>query len=193
MTNNAQQAASPPGLDRRGFLRVSAGGAAAVALASALPAGCGRSYPHAAADGVVLQALSPKEYAVLRAAADALLVDVPVAPAHVAAAIDAEVAAIGEPVRGDMKSLLGLLEHLTFLDGRGRRFTALSRADRLRVLHGWATSRFVLRRGGYQAVRSFVYYFTFIRDETRVLTGFYGPWPERMTLPVTPVDFGEIA
>jgi hypothetical protein len=183
----------PAVLDRRGFLRASAGGAAAVALASALPAGCARSYPQAAADGHVLRALSDKEYAVARAAAEALLVGVPVAPAAVAAAIDDELAAAGEPVRGDMKSAFALLEHLTFLDGQPRRFTALPPARRLRVLRGWARSRFVLRRGAYQAVRGFVYYFAFIRDETRAITRFPGTWPERFTLPVPPVDFGEIA
>lgn len=180
-------------LDRRGFLRSSAGGLAAIAVASALPAGCSRSYPQAATDGRALQALSPKEYAVARAAAEALLVDVPMRPADVAGAIDDELATVGEPVRGDMKSALGLIEHTTLLEGRFRRFTALSPAQRRAVLDGWARSRFVLRRGAFQALRGFVYYFAFIRDESRSLTGFPGPWPERLTIPATPVDFGDVA
>lgn len=183
----------PSELDRRGFLRGSAGGLAAIALASALPAGCVRTYPQAAADGVTLRSLSPKEYAVARAAAEAILVDLPVAPGAVAAAIDAELAAAGEPVRSDMKSVLGLIEHLTFLGGRRLRFTALEPEQRLAYLRGWSRSRFNLRRGAYQALHGFVTYFTYIRDETRPLTGFDGPWPERVRIAATPVDFGEIA
>jgi hypothetical protein len=187
------RASGAPPIDRRGFLRASAGGLAAVAVASTLPAGCSRSYPQAAGDGHELQALSAKEYAVARAAAEALLVGVPMTAADVAQAIDVELATVGEPVRGDMKSALTLIEHTTFLSGRSRRFTALSPERRLGVLNGWARSRFVLRRGAYQAVRGFVYYFAFIRNESRPLTGFPGPWPELIEIPASPVDFGEIA
>ena len=67
----------PPCLDRRGFLRGSVGGVAAVAVASALPAGCARDYPQSVEDGVTLRALTAKEYAVARAAAEALLAGVP--------------------------------------------------------------------------------------------------------------------
>lgn len=178
---------------RRAFLRDSAGGAAAVAVASLLPAGCSAEYPHAAADGTDLNALSAKEYAVARAAAEALLAGVPVEPAEVARAIDVELALVGDPVRADMKSVLGLIEHLTFLGGRFRRFTALDPEARRRDLAGWATSRFALRRGAFQAVRGFVDYFAWSRPATRPLTGFLGPWPERVKVPATPVDFGEIA
>jgi hypothetical protein len=188
----ARPGAGAAAMDRRGFLRASSGGIVAIAVASALPAGCTRTYPQAAADGHTLRALSDKEYAVARAAAETLLVGVPVSAAAVAAAIDIELAAVGEPVRGDMKSAFGLLEHLTLLDGQAARFTALSPERRMRVLNGWARSRIVLRRGAYQAVRGFVYFYAFIDDATRSVTGFNGPWPERMMLPVTPIDFGVV-
>jgi hypothetical protein len=180
-------------LSRRGFLRDSAGGAAAIALASTLPAGCAREYPQAVADGVQLLALTPKEYAVIRAAAEALLVDVPVDTAGIARAVDAELAIVGDPVRTDLKTVLGLIEHLTFLGGRLRRFTALDAEARRANLDGWATSRFALRRGAFQAVRGFVSYFAWTQDATRPLTGFLGPWPERAVIPATPVDFGVVA
>lgn len=182
-----------PGMDRRGFLRSTAGGGVVIALASLLPAGCAADYPQAGRDGVTLKALSDKEYAVARAAAEALLVGVPVEPASVAAAIDAELAAVGEPVKGDMKTVLGLIEHLTFLGGSAHRFTALDPDDRLANLRGWSTSRFGLRRGAYRAVLGFTSYFAWIRPETRVLTRFPGPWPEHVSIPATPVDFGDIA
>lgn len=183
----------PPGVSRRGFLRGLTGGTAAVALAAALPAGCAADYPAARRDEARLQALSPKEYAVARAAAEALLVDVPVSAAAVAAGIDRELALAGEPIRGDMKTVFTLLEHLTPLAGRFRRFTALDPADRLEYLRSWSRSRIGLRRAVYQATKSFVYFFAYADDATRPLTGFPGPWPERVAIPAYPVDFGEIA
>lgn len=184
----------PPDLTRRGFLRASSGGAAAAALASVLPVGCARDYPHATADGVRLTSLSDKEYAVARAAAEALLEGVPVEPSVVAAGIDRELGLVGDPVRADFKSVLGLVEHLTFLGGHGRRFTALTPGQRRANLQSWAHSRFTLRRGAYQALRGFVDYFAYIRPETRALTGFAGSWPEQgVRIPATPVDFGEVA
>jgi hypothetical protein len=184
---------SRPELDRRGFLRNAAGGTAAVALASLLPAGCSADYPQAGADGAKLAALTDKEYAVVRSAAEALLEGVPADPAMIARAIDAELDMAGEPVRGDFKAMLGLIEHLTILQLRRRTFTELTPAARLRYLESWAHSRMALRRGAYQALRSFVVYFAWIRDETRSMTGFAGPWPGRVLVPPTPVDFGEIA
>lgn len=182
----------PPTVDRRGFLRTTAGGTAALAVATLIPSGCATDYPQAEADGAALQTLSPKEYAVARAAAEALLVAVPAAPREVALRMDRELALVGDPVRHDMKTVLSLLEHLTFLEGRLRRFTALDAGARLDCLHGWKRSRFNLRRGAFQAVRSFVYFFAYIDDATRPLTGFPGPWPERIAIPAYPVDFGEI-
>lgn len=181
----------PPGVDRRGFLRTSAGGAVVVALASMIPAGCAADYPEA--EGVALRALSPKEFAVVRGAAEAILGGaVPVDPGLVARRIDRELALVGDPVRGDFKLALGLLEHLTLLGGRFRRFTSLDAESRLAYLHGWRDSRFVLRRAVFQAVKSFVFFFAYADDATRHLTGFEGPWTERYQIPVYPVDFGEV-
>lgn len=185
--------ALPPGISRRGFLRSTAGGGAAIALASVLPAGCSDRYPAADSDGAELEALTAKEYAVARAAAEALLVDVPVEPAVVARRLDRQLAGVGDPVRSDMKTVLGLLEHLTFLDGRVRRFTELAPEQRLHYLRGWGRSRFNLRRAVFQATRGFIYFFTYADDATRPITGFKGAWPERYGFPAYPVDFGEVA
>ena len=182
----------PPGLDRRGFLRTTAGGTVAIALASMIPAGCAANYPQAAVDGAELEGLSEKEYAVVKAAAEALLVGVPVPPERVARRLDIEQARVGDPVLSDMKTVLTVLEHLTLLGGRVRRFTALSPADRLAYLEGWKRIRFTLRRAVFQAVRSAVFFFAYCDDATRSLTGFEGPWPERVAIPAYPVDFGEV-
>jgi hypothetical protein len=182
-----------PELDRRGFLRTASGGTVAIAVASLLPAGCTADYPQAAADGVTLSSLTPKEYAVARAAAEALLTDVPVEPDAIAAAIDAELAAVGEPIASDLRNVFRLLEHLTILGFHRRTFTELRPAERLKYLNGWATSRLGLRRAAFQAVRGFVQYFAYIRPETRSLTGFEGPLPEILDLPtVRTVDYGDV-
>lgn len=173
-------------------MRVSAGGAAAIAFASLLPAGCASEYPQAEQDGTERRSLSEKEYAVARAAAEALLVGVPVSAAVVAARIDQELAWVGDPIRADMKTVLTLMEHATPLGGRMRRFTSLSPEQRLTYLTGWRHSRFQLRRAAYQALKGFVYYMAYIDPATRPLTGFKGPWPERLKIAAYPVDFGEV-
>lgn len=193
MNQESRPGTLPPGMDRRGFLRTTAGGTAAIALASMIPAGCAADYPEASVDGVALEALSEKEYAVVRAAAEAILHDVPVPPERVARRIDREIAAVGDPIRGDLKTVFSLLEHLTFLGGRLRRFTALDPAERLQYLHGWSQSRFNLRRAAFQAVRSCVFFFAYHDDATRSITGFTGPWREHIDIPAYPVDFGEVA
>jgi hypothetical protein len=190
---SSEEALIQSAIDRRGFLRGTAGGAAAIALASWLPTGCAADYPQSTQDGIALQSLTPKEYAIARAAVEALLVGVPVSAKTVAERIDRELALVGDPVRTDFKTLLGLIEHLTLLGGRVRRFTSLTTEERLKYLRGWSHSRFNLRRGGFYGLKGFVYYFAYIDPATRPLTGFEGPWPERMKLPVTPIDFGPIA
>lgn len=180
-------------LGRRSFLKGTAGGAAVIAVASLIPSGCAQSYPQSDNDNADLKAMTPKEYAVARAAAEALLVGVPVSATTVAKRMDQELAWVGEPIRTDMKTVLSLTEHLTPLGGRTRRFTQLTPAERLAYMETWRDSRLQLRRAAFQALKGFVYYFAYIDDATRPLTRFGGSWPERMKLPVKPVDFGEIA
>jgi hypothetical protein len=182
-----------PPVSRRGFLRGVAGGTAAVAVASVLPAGCAPDYAEQREDGGTLRALTPKEYAVARAAAEAMLVGVPVSPDAVAASIDAELAVAGEPMLTDMKTVLSLMEHGPLLSFRRKRFSLLSAEERRHVLQDWATSRFNLRRAAFQALKGFVIFYAYIDESTRTLTGFDGPWPERFALPVHDVDYGEIA
>ena len=185
--------AKSPGIDRRGFLRLSVGGSTAIALAALVPAGCAADYPQAEHDGLQLRSLSRKEYAVARAAAETLLVGVPVTAATVAHRIDQELAWAGDPIRTDMKTVLTLMEHATPLGWRLRRFTALQPEQRLAYLATWRSSRFQLRRAAYQALKGFVYYLAYIDPATRAITGFQGPWPERVKIAAYPVDFGPVA
>jgi hypothetical protein len=186
-------AGSAAGIDRRSFLRTTAGGSAAIALASLLPSGVAADYPQAVADGVALQGLTPKEYATVRAAAEAFLVGVPVPPAKVAQRIDREIGLIGEPIKKDMKSVLMLIEHGTILSGHISQFTSLPLNTRLAVLNDWRDSRFELRRSVFGAIKSFVYFYGYSDNATRGITKFEGPWTERTKIPAYPVDFGPIA
>jgi hypothetical protein len=179
-------------MDRRGFLRSTAGGSMAIALASWLPAGCAADHPHAARDGVKLRALTPKQYATARAAAEALLVGVPAGAAAVAARMDQELALIGDPVRSDMKTVLSLLENLTIFAGFTAPFSELSKESRLVCMNDWRDSRFALRRGSFQATKSFIYFYAYAEDGTRTVTGFNGPWREHTHVAAYPVDFGTI-
>ena len=181
----------PPGLDRRGFLRATTGGGLAIALAALLP-GCGRS---ASARGSVdLRSLTEAEYETVRAAAEALLTGGPrIDPAAIAQRIDYELWAVGGAIEDDMRTVLQLLERLTFLGGRARRFSELDPQERLAYLHTWRDSRFNLRRASFNAVKSFVYFFSYSDPSTWPATRFPGPWPGRVSVPIPPVDFGEIA
>ncbi|HEX6588101.1 MAG TPA: hypothetical protein VF039_03680 [Longimicrobiales bacterium] len=191
MDGSDRAAIIPPGIDRRGFLRSTAGGGLAIALASLLP-GCGRSAN--AQDAGDLRSLTEAEYETVRAAAEALLAGGPrVDPASIARRIDYELWAVGGAIEEDMRTVLQLLERLTFLGGRARRFSELDPQERLTYLHTWRDSRFNLRRASFNAVKSFIYFFSYSDPSTWQMTRFPGPWPGRVNVPVPPVDFGEIA
>lgn len=186
-----QTGSLPPGIDRRGFLRASAGGTLAIGLASLLP-GCGRS---ASVRGSVdLRSLTEAEYETVRAAAEALMSGgAPIDPASIATRIDYELWAVGGAIEQDMRTVLQLLERLTFLGGRVRRFSELDPEERLAYLHTWRDSRFNLRRASFNAVKSFVYFFSYSDPATWRMTGFPGPWPGQVNVPVPAIDFGEVA
>ena len=191
MTSRSNEARLPPGLDRRGFLRASAGGVVAVGFAALLPAGCSPGAVDAQ-QAAGLRTLSSGEFATARAAAEAMLAGLPIEPERIALRMDHELTLIGGPLARDMKRVLRLLERLTPLAGRLRPFSELEPAARLRYLAGWRDSRFALRRAAFNAVRSFVYFFAYADPATWSLTGFPGPWPERFDMPVQPVDFGPV-
>ena len=181
----------PPGIDRRGFLRSTTGGLMAIGVASLLP-GCSREA--GAQDAADLRSLTVAEYETARLAAEALLAGGPaIDPADIARRMDYELWAVGGAIEQDMRTVLQLVERLTPLGGRLRRFSELDRAERLAYLHGWRNSRFNLRRASFNAVKSFVYFFAYSDPATWPSTRFPPPWPGRVRVAIPPVDFGEIA
>ena len=182
----------PPGVDRRGFLRSTAGGVLAIGVASLLP-GCSRE-ARAQVDGRDLRSLTVAEYETARLAAEALLAGGPrVDPAAIALRMDYELWAAGGAIEEDMRTVLQLLERLTPLGGRVRRFSELDPDERLAYLHGWRNSRFNLRRASFNAVKSFVYFFAYSDPATWPSTRFPPPWPGRVPVAIPRIDFGEIA
>jgi hypothetical protein len=182
----------PAGYDRRGFLRTTAGGGFALALASLLP-GCGRAAEAIGSGDDGLRSLTQREYETVVAAAEVLLAGVAVDAAAIARRIDYELWAVGGAIQDDMRTVLQLLERLTPLGGHVRGFSELSPSERLAYLEGWQHSRFNLRRAGFNAVKSFIYFFGYSDPATWAATGFPGPWPGRVQVAVPPIDFGEIA
>ncbi|HUF11694.1 MAG TPA: hypothetical protein VMN78_01175 [Longimicrobiales bacterium] len=181
----------PPGIDRRGFLRSTAGGGVAIGLAALLP-GCGREASAGAAAAGELRSLTGKEFEVARAAAEALLVGVPIDPSAIATRLDYELWAVGGAIEEDVRTVLQLLEHLTPLGGRLRRFTELNPTERLAYLETWRNSRFNLRRASFNAIKSFVYFFAYADPAMWAATGFPGTWPGRIPVGIPPIDFGEV-
>src|SRR5688500_5927709 len=66
---NRPGGALPPGIDRRGFLRSTAGGALAIAVASVLP-GCSRDAGAQGTEGGGLRSLTAAEFETARLAAE---------------------------------------------------------------------------------------------------------------------------
>ena len=183
----------PLGIDRRGFLRRTAGGGVALAVASLLP-GCGREATAQGVSAGELRSLTLAEYETARAAAEALLQGGPgVDPAAIARRMDYELWAVGGAIEEDMRTVLQLIERLTPLGGRLRRFSELEPAERLAYLHGWRDSRFNLRRASFNAVKAFVYFFAYSDPATWSVTKFPPPWPGRVQVAIPRIDFGEVS
>lgn len=142
------------GLDRRGFLRLAAGAAAA----GLLPLGCGGGRPPP--PGVALRALSPRGYAVLDAAARriagpraaALIESRALDPARLADAWLAGLGPVGESFDAGLWTLeLGVWPLLPKL----RPFTALDASAQDAVLDDLLRSRLALKRRLFGALKTF--------------------------------------
>lgn len=140
--------------NRRSFLKKGLFGG----LVLALGAGGLALYPsgHVASPTAALLALDPASFQVLVAVAERMVVARSVDPVAIAHAVDVALTRTPPEAQADMNKLLALLENALpglLLDARFQPFTRLSAEGRDRVLEKWRTSRFALRRTGYQALR----------------------------------------
>jgi hypothetical protein len=169
-------------IGRRRFLKRTAGGVALLGLGSLLPAGCTR-YPKPPAH---LQFLDPREYAIINTVAERLLdaagaIGSETDQIDVGANVDALVAAWDSETQGQLRTMLRVFEHGTYLfDLRRKRFTRLTATAQAEYLAGWMNSTLGVRRVVFRALKLLVAA-GFYR-EPRVWTpiGYEGPWLGRV-------------
>ena len=133
-----------------------------------------------------LKSLTPKEYLIFDAVARRMLApDGPDAPGaeEVQAALfaDGYLARLDEGMQSDVRALLQLVEHGSFLfRPRFSRFTHMSPAEQDATLADWETSRLSVRRQGFQALKTLALLGYWRDDRTWPLIGYTGPMlPER--------------
>ena len=169
-------------INRRRFLKRSAGGVALLGLGSLLPAGCTR-YPK---PPTRLQFLDPREYAIINTVAERLLgaagaIGSQPEQIDVGANVDALVANWDKEAQGQLRTMLRVFEHGTYLfDLRRKRFTRLTAAEQDQYLAGWMNSTLGVRRVVFRALKLLVAagFYREPRAWTRI--GYDGPWLGRV-------------
>ncbi len=173
-------------LARRDFLRRAAGGSAALAMASWLPAGCaGYQELVPTPQRANLLFFDEKEFAVFQSVARRIVPDEEGWPSvdevGVAAVIDEELALWRNepalaPVLDDLRLLLRLVEHGTWLDGHWSRFTRLAPDAQDDVLASWDGSSIEVRQVGFQALKNLVMFAYYDDERTFAKLSYAGPW-----------------
>lgn len=169
-------------MDRRRFLKGSAGGVALLSLGSLLPSGC-RSYPK---PQVPLRFFNPTEYAIMNTVAERLLgafgrIGASTGQVDVAAHVDALVVGWDAEAQSQLRTMLRVFEHGTYLfDLQRKRFTRLTAAQQDRYLDGWMNSTLGARRIVFRALKALAangFY-----QDARVWRhlGYDGPWLGRV-------------
>ncbi|MBI2795284.1 MAG: gluconate 2-dehydrogenase subunit 3 family protein [Gemmatimonadetes bacterium] len=165
---------------RRRLLKLGLGGALAVAAGGTALRWLAGGYGSQLAPGDTPIALSPKEFAVVKAFVDALIPASGAFPSGVALGvhqrIDEEMWSAAAPMRGDMKNGLQLLEHATLLDGFGSRFTALGAEARLAYIEALLRARPGALQQVAFALKEMAYLFYYARTETWKGIGYDGPF-----------------
>jgi len=165
-------------MDRRRFLKRSASGIALLGLGSLLPTGC-RSYPKPA---VPLRFFNAREYATMNAAAERLLgatgnIGAGGERIDVAVHVDALVAQWDAEAQGQLRSMLRVFEHGTYLfDLQRKRFTRLSPGQQDQYLSGWMNSTLGARRIVFRAVKALAAGGFYQDTHAWPSIGYDGPW-----------------
>lgn len=164
---------------RRTLLQVGVGGTLVLALG-----GIGLALQPTAivAPPGPLQALSPRQYAVLVALAETVLPPREGLPSThevgVAAKVDALLATLHPGVATELGQALLLLENALpglLLDGRIRPFSQASLEERTRVLERWRTSRLTVRRQVFRGLSALVASAYWADPRTHAYIGYKGP------------------
>jgi D-cysteine desulfhydrase len=167
-------------ISRRRFLRVGLWGGALLGSAALL----GRQlsgYPVDAALAARLRVLSPKELTILAAVARRLVApdarDAPGADdVGVALFVDGYLQKLPPSLASDVRALLQLVEHGSGpFRLRGSRFTRMSGDEQDAALRDWQTSRLLVRRQGFLALRTLAFMGYYRDPRTWPLLGYSGP------------------
>ncbi len=174
--------------DRRRLLTGGASGVALLALGALLPVGC-RSYPSPEAD---LRVFNAMEYSILNAAAVRLLgvpgkVGSEAGQVDVAANIDRLVASWDAEAQRQLRTMLRLFEHGTYLfDLQRKRFTKLSADQQDLYLRGWMSSTLGVRRTVFRALKVLAALGFYPDPRVWRRLGYDGPWLGRVYVPPRP-------
>ncbi len=178
------------GISRRGFLSAGAVGLGALGItASWLWLRTDDRAYRAMVGGAVPVVLTVGELAILEALADAIVEPAPGAPtarqAQTARRIDRELFfhkgskelffRRGGKLVSDVKLSLSLIEWLPVASFAGRKFTALSAADKVLFLRGCETSRWSIRSQAFSGLKFLILFFYYTDDRTWPSIGYAGP------------------
>jgi len=173
---------SESALSRRGFLKTGAGAALLLVGYQAVRHGLGDDDEEyrALLAGEQAEALSIKEFAVLSSVVRCLVGPAQGAPTteetRTAARIDRELMIHGGKLLQDLRDSLLVVEHGTFLEGYGERFTRLNAAQQSIFLQSCRSSSLGLRRQVYGGLRFLTMFFYYSDDRSWPLLGYQGPW-----------------
>jgi hypothetical protein len=169
-------------MDRRRFLKGSASGILLLSIGSLLPGGC-RSYPKPV---VSLRFFNAREYVTLNMVAERLLgvpggVGAGTNRVDVAAHVDALVAEWDAEAQGQLRTMLRVFEHGTYLfDLRRKRFTQLSIPQKDRYMAGWMNSTLGARRIVFRALKALAASGFYQDAHSWPPIGYEGPWLGRI-------------
>lgn len=180
--------------NRREFLKKGFTGAGLLALGAVLPQGCASYAPYLRdGDESQLKFLSVKDFAILLAAADALLPAEKPYPSHrdvgTAMKLDTEFAQWETVRSNEVPTLLRLIEHGTFLFGYSTtRFTNLTLERQRDYLSQWGDSSIAVRRTGFISLKGLLAFYYYSAPQVWGAIGYDGPWLGRLEIPILPVD-----
>jgi len=172
---------SESAFSRRGFLKTGAGAALLLVGYQAARHGLvGDEDYRLLLAGEVPQALSIKEFAVLSSVVRCLVGPAQGVPTteetRTTARIDRELMIHGGKLLQDLKDSLLVVEHGTFLEGYGERFSRLNAAQQSSFLQSCRNSSLDLRRQVYSGLRFLTMFFYYSDDRSWPLLGYQGPW-----------------
>jgi len=173
-------------VNRRRFLKGSLSGLALLGVGSLIPAGC-KTYPK---PGVPLQFFDGREYAIMNAVA-ARLIGAPqrvgsgADHVDVAARVDGIVATWDAESRAQLRTMLRVFEHGTYLfDLQRKRFTRLAVTAQDEYLGGWMNSTLGARRIVFRALKALATTGFYSDPRAWRRLGYDGPWLGRVAATV---------